>query len=92
MLAARRDDAASAVRHRGEHMTLLHAQTLFREAVHDLADEPSTVNVQRYLAASQILDRAAAKGEDQRAEALALKGSRSCERDRVPRRRLASWA
>jgi hypothetical protein len=73
-------------------MTLLHAQTLFREAVHDLADEPSTVNVQRYLAASQILDRAAAKGEDQRAEALALKGSRSCERDRVPRRRLASWA
>jgi len=75
MLAARRDDAASAVRHRGEHMTLLHAQTLFREAVHDLAEEPSTVNVQRYLAASQILDRAAAKGEDQRAEALALKGS-----------------
>ena len=75
MLAARRDDAASAVRHRGEHMTLLHAQTLFREAVHDLADEPSTVNVQRYLAASQILDRSAAKGEDQRAEALALKGS-----------------
>ena len=75
MLAARRDDAASAVRHRGGHMTLLHAQTLFREAVHDLAAEPSTVNVARYLAASQILDRAAAKGEDQRAEALALKGS-----------------
>jgi hypothetical protein len=56
-------------------MTLLHAQTLFREAVHDLAAEPSTVNVARYLAASQILDRAAAKGEDPRAETLALKGS-----------------
>ena len=77
MLAARRDDAASAVRHRGEHMTLLHAQTLFREAVHDLADEPSTVNVQRYLAASQILARAAEAepAEDQPAGALALKGS-----------------
>jgi hypothetical protein len=56
-------------------MTLLHAQTLFREAVDDLAAEPSTVNVERYLAASQILDRAAANGEDPQAEALALKGS-----------------
>jgi hypothetical protein len=67
-------------------MTLSHAETLFREAVHDLAEEPTPVNVQRYLAASQILDRAAhaeptatnsganhtAKGEDQRAEALVL--------------------
>jgi hypothetical protein len=75
MLAARGDDATSAVRHRGGQMTLLHAQTLFREAVHDLAGEPSTVNVERYLAASQILDRAAANSEDPRAEALALKGS-----------------
>lgn len=70
-------------------MTLSHAQTLFREAVHDLAEEPTTMNVQRYLAASQILDRAeqaepaatnskpnrASKGEDQRAVALALERS-----------------
>jgi hypothetical protein len=70
-------------------MTLSHAQTLFREAVHDLAEEPTPVNVQRYLAASQILDRAAqaepaatnsgsnhlAKGEDQRAETLVLQRS-----------------
>ena len=67
-------------------MTLSHAQALFREAVHDLAEEPTAVNVQRYLAASRILDRvepaepaatnsessAAAKGKDQRAGALAL--------------------
>ena len=68
-------------------MTLSHAQTLFRDALHDLAAERTPVNVQRYLAASQILDRAAeaeptapnsgsngaAKGE--RAETLALQGS-----------------
>jgi len=70
-------------------MTPSHAQVLFREAVHDLAEEPTPANVQRYLAASQILDRAepaepaatnsrsngAAKGEDQRAGALALEMS-----------------
>ena len=70
-------------------MTPSHAQALFREAVHDLAEEPTPVNPQRYLAASQILDRvepaepaatnskssAAAKGQDQRAGALALERS-----------------
>jgi hypothetical protein len=69
-------------------MTLSHAQALFREAVHDLAEEPTPANVQRYLAASQILDRAepaegatnsrsngAATGQDQRAGALALERS-----------------
>jgi len=70
-------------------MTLSHAQALFREAVDDLAEEPTPANVQRYLAASQSLDRAepaepaatnsrsngAPKGEDQRAGALALERS-----------------
>ena len=70
-------------------MTPSHAQALFREAVHDLAEEPTPVNVQRYLAASQILDRAApaelvatnskssaaGKGQDERAGALALERS-----------------
>jgi hypothetical protein len=70
-------------------MTLSHAQTLFREAVHDLAEEPTPANVQRYLAASQILDRAtqaeptatnsgskyAGRGEDQRVKALVMQGS-----------------
>jgi hypothetical protein len=70
-------------------MTPSHAQTLFREAVHDLAEEPTPVNVQRYLAASQILDRATqaeptatnsgpnhvGKGEDQRAKALVMQRS-----------------
>jgi hypothetical protein len=76
MLAARRDDAASAVRHPGG-MTRSHAETLFRDAVHDLADEPTAVNVRRYLAASQILERAAEAepAEDQPVEALALKRS-----------------
>jgi hypothetical protein len=81
MLAARRDDAACAVRHRGG-MTRSHAETLFREAVHDLAEEPNPVNVGRYLAASQILERAAqaeptarTNSEDQPAGALALEQS-----------------
>jgi hypothetical protein len=70
-------------------MTPSHAQALFRGAVHDLAEEPTPANVHRYLAASQILDHAepkepartnsrsngAAKGEDQRAGALALERS-----------------
>ena len=38
-------------------MTRSRAQTLFRAAVHDLAEEPNPVNVKRYLAASQILER-----------------------------------
>jgi hypothetical protein len=81
MLAARRDDAACAVRHRGG-MTRSHAETLFREAVHELAEEPNPMNVRRYLAASQILERAAqaeptarAKGKDQPPGALALERS-----------------
>ena len=81
MLAARRDDAACAVRHRGG-MTRSHAEALFRGAVHDLADEPNPMNVRRYLAASQILERAAqagptarAKGKDQAPGALALERS-----------------
>jgi len=70
-------------------MTLSRAQALFREAVHDLAEEPNPLNVQRYLAASQILDRAgpaepaamnsksnaAAKSEGQRVGALVLESS-----------------
>jgi hypothetical protein len=60
-------------------MTLSSAQALFREAVHDLAEEPNPLNVQRYLAASQILDRAGpaepAASEGQRVGALALENS-----------------
>ena len=36
--------------------------TMFREAVLDLAEEPTPVNVRRYLAASRMLDPPATTG------------------------------
>ena len=59
-------------------MSLSHAQTLFEEAVHDLAEEPTPANVQRYLVASQVLDRAAQAeptATSAREEALVLQRS-----------------
>jgi hypothetical protein len=47
---------------------------MFREAVLDLSDAPTPVNVQRYLAASRLLDRSA------RVESRPRKSGRSVRR------------
>jgi hypothetical protein len=60
-------------------MTRSRAQTLFREAVQDLADEPTPVNVQRYLAASQILERVAQAESTPRAAGKAQRATLALE-------------
>jgi hypothetical protein len=42
-------------------MAALEGSTAFRNAVLDLSAEPTPVNVRRYLAASRLLDRDAAR-------------------------------
>jgi hypothetical protein len=54
------------------------AYAAFREAVLDLSDEPSPINVQRYLAASRSLDRAS--------KTAAKSSARTSRRRRATRR------
>jgi hypothetical protein len=44
--------------------------TVFRRAVLDLSEEPTPVNVRRYLAASRLLDRDAAQRRSREGQAV----------------------
>jgi hypothetical protein len=55
-----RDAFGERLRHR-QLMGALDGSTAFRKAVLDLSAEPTPVNVRRYLAASRLLERDAAR-------------------------------